>query len=89
MSDVMHGRGVVVGDKKKRKSYLIGIIDDATRLDSCRSLVCVEREHGFVLASAGAGGAAPRSAEEAVRGQRLGIFAPTTWLWFAHGSGSR
>jgi putative transposase len=32
MSDVMHGPGVVVGDKKKRKSYLIGIIDDATRL---------------------------------------------------------
>jgi transposase InsO family protein len=32
MSDVMHGPSVVVGDKKKRKSYLIGIIDDATRL---------------------------------------------------------
>lgn len=32
MSDVMHGPCVVVGDKKKRKSYLIGIIDDATRL---------------------------------------------------------
>jgi transposase InsO family protein len=32
MSDVMHGPGVVVGDKRKRKTYLIGIIDDATRL---------------------------------------------------------
>lgn len=32
MSDVMHGPGVVVADKRKRKTYLIGIIDDATRL---------------------------------------------------------
>jgi transposase InsO family protein len=32
MSDVMHGPSVVVGDKKKRKTYLIGIIDDATRI---------------------------------------------------------
>lgn len=32
MSDVMHGPSVVVGDKKKRKTYLIGVIDDATRI---------------------------------------------------------
>jgi transposase InsO family protein len=32
MSDVMHGPSVVVGDKRKRKTYLIGIIDDATRI---------------------------------------------------------
>ena len=32
MSDVMHGPSVVVAEKRKRKTYLIGIIDDATRI---------------------------------------------------------
>jgi len=32
MSDVMHGPSVVVVEKRKRKTYLIGIIDDATRI---------------------------------------------------------
>ena len=32
MSDVMHGPGVVVGHKRKQKTYLIGILDDATRV---------------------------------------------------------
>lgn len=32
MSDVMHGPAVVVGNKRKHKSYLIGMLDDATRV---------------------------------------------------------
>jgi putative transposase len=32
MSDVMHGPAVVSGERRKRKTYLIGLIDDATRL---------------------------------------------------------
>jgi transposase InsO family protein len=32
MSDVMHGPAVAAENKRKRKSYLIGLLDDATRL---------------------------------------------------------
>lgn len=32
MSDVMHGPAVGVGGNSKRKSYLIALIDDATRV---------------------------------------------------------
>jgi putative transposase len=32
MSDVMHGPAVLVGGKKKQKTYLIGLLDDATRV---------------------------------------------------------
>ena len=32
MSDVMHGPGVVVGHRRKQKTYLIGLLDDATRV---------------------------------------------------------
>ncbi len=32
MSDVMHGPAVVVGERVKRKTYLIAFIDDATRV---------------------------------------------------------
>jgi len=32
MSDVMHGPRVTVGDRSKRKTYLIAFIDDATRV---------------------------------------------------------
>ncbi len=32
MSDVMHGPGVVVGHRRKHKTYLIGLLDDATRV---------------------------------------------------------
>jgi hypothetical protein len=32
MSDVMHGPSVLVGDRTKRKTYLIAFIDDATRV---------------------------------------------------------
>lgn len=32
MSDVMHGPAVVVGQKKKQKTYLLGLLDDATRV---------------------------------------------------------
>jgi hypothetical protein len=32
MSDVMHGPSVVVGGRRKQKTYLIGLLDDATRV---------------------------------------------------------
>jgi putative transposase len=32
MSDVMHGPSVLIGDRTKRKTYLIAFLDDATRL---------------------------------------------------------
>ena len=32
MSDVMHGPSVLVGERTRRKSYLIGFLDDATRV---------------------------------------------------------
>jgi hypothetical protein len=32
MSDVMHGPAVVVGHRRKQKTYLIGLLDDATRV---------------------------------------------------------
>jgi putative transposase len=32
MSDVMHGPAVVVGGRRKQKTYLIGLLDDATRV---------------------------------------------------------
>jgi putative transposase len=32
MSDVMHGPAVVVGSRRKQKTYLIGLLDDATRV---------------------------------------------------------
>jgi transposase InsO family protein len=32
MSDVMHGPSVVVGERRKKKTYLIGLLDDATRV---------------------------------------------------------
>lgn len=32
MSDVMHGPSVVVGHRRKRKTYLMGLLDDATRV---------------------------------------------------------
>jgi putative transposase len=32
MSDVMHGPAVVVSGRRKQKSYLIGLLDDATRV---------------------------------------------------------
>jgi hypothetical protein len=41
MSDVMHGPSVVVGDRTKRKTYLIAFIDDATRVIPLRGLCAV------------------------------------------------
>lgn len=32
MSDVMHGPAVIVAGRRKQKSYLIGLLDDATRI---------------------------------------------------------
>ena len=32
MSDVMHGPAVIIGGKRKQKTYLIGLLDDATRI---------------------------------------------------------
>lgn len=32
MSDVMHGPAITTDNQRKRKTYLIGLIDDATRV---------------------------------------------------------
>jgi putative transposase len=32
MSEVMHGPSVLVGERTKRKTYLIAFLDDATRV---------------------------------------------------------
>lgn len=32
MSDVMHGPAVVLGNRRKQKTYLLGLLDDATRV---------------------------------------------------------
>jgi transposase InsO family protein len=54
MSDVMHGPAVVVGERVKRKTYLIAFIDDATRVIPYASFALSENTRSFlpVLAQA-------------------------------------
>ncbi len=54
MSDVMHGPAVVVGERVKRKTYLIAFIDDATRVIPYASFALSENTRTFlpVLAQA-------------------------------------
>jgi len=47
MSDVMHGPAVTVGGKK-RKTYLIAFIDDATRVIPCASFTLSENTAAFL-----------------------------------------
>ncbi len=47
MSDVMHGPRVLVGDRTKRKTYLIAFIDDATRVIPYCAVALAENTRAF------------------------------------------
>lgn len=48
MSDVMHGPSVFLGDRSKRKSYLIAFIDDATRVIPYAAFALAENSRTFL-----------------------------------------
>ena len=48
MSDVMHGPGVLVGERMKRKTYLIAFIDDATRVIPYAAFTLAENTAAFL-----------------------------------------
>ncbi len=48
MSDVMHGPSVLVGDRTKRKTYLIAFIDDATRVIPYCAFALAENTRAFL-----------------------------------------
>jgi transposase InsO family protein len=48
MSDVMHGPSVLVGERTKRKSYLIAFIDDATRVIPYAAFALAENTAAFL-----------------------------------------
>ena len=48
MSDVMHGPSVFVGDRTKRKTYLIAFIDDATRVIPYAAFALAENTRAFL-----------------------------------------
>ena len=48
MSDVMHGPAVVVGGRRKQKTYLIGFLDDATRVVPYAAFALSENTGAFL-----------------------------------------
>ena len=48
MSDVMHGPAVVAADRRKRKTYLIAFIDDATRVIPYAAFTHAENTQAFL-----------------------------------------
>jgi transposase InsO family protein len=48
MSDVMHGPSVLVGDRTKRKTYLVAFIDDATRVIPAAAFTLSENTAAFL-----------------------------------------
>ncbi len=48
MSDVMHGPSVCIGDRTKRKTYLIAFIDDATRVIPYAAFTLSENTQAFL-----------------------------------------
>jgi transposase InsO family protein len=48
MSDVMHGPAVVVSGNSKRKTYLLGLIDDATRVVPYAAFALAENTSAFL-----------------------------------------
>jgi putative transposase len=48
MSDVMHGPPVLVGNRTKRKSYLIAFLDDATRVVPFAAFALAENTQAFL-----------------------------------------
>jgi putative transposase len=87
MSDVMHGPSVLVGERTKRKSYLIAFIDDATRVIPYAAFALAENTAAFLPPCSSrrscAGGC--RSACTWTMGR---ITAPSTWPWCAPSSAS-
>lgn len=58
MSDVMHGPSVLVGERTKRKTYLIAFIDDATRVIPYAMFTLAENTAAFLPVLKPAPGAA-------------------------------
>lgn len=87
MSDVMHGPSVVVADKKKRKTYLIGIIDDATRVVPYAAFALQENTAATCRCSSRqcCGGACPSDCTSTM----ARCSGHTIWRWCAHGWASR
>jgi transposase InsO family protein len=50
MSDVMHGPAVVTENRRKRKTYLIGLLDDATRVVPYATFALSENTQAFIPA---------------------------------------
>jgi putative transposase len=50
MSDVMHGPAVLTGNKRKHKTYLIGFLDDATRIVPYAAFAMSEGNVDFIPA---------------------------------------
>jgi hypothetical protein len=48
MSDVMHGPAVVVGERVKRKTYLLAFLDDATRVIPHAAFALAENTRAFL-----------------------------------------
>jgi hypothetical protein len=48
MSDVLHGPGVSIGDRTRRKTYLIAFIDDATRVIPYAAFALAENTRAFL-----------------------------------------
>jgi transposase InsO family protein len=48
MSDVMHGPAVVVAGRRKQKSYLFGLLDDATRIVPFTAFALSENTQAFL-----------------------------------------
>jgi transposase InsO family protein len=48
MSDVMHGPAVFGEGRRKRKTYLIGLLDDATRVIPCAAFALAESTAAFL-----------------------------------------
>ncbi|MGH8569979.1 MAG: hypothetical protein ACREXU_18730, partial [Gammaproteobacteria bacterium] len=48
MSDVMHGPTVCVGDRTRRKTYLIAFLDDATRVIPFAAFALAENTQAFL-----------------------------------------
>jgi len=48
MSDVMHGPAVFVSGRRKQKTYLIGLLDDATRVVPCAAFAISESTNAYL-----------------------------------------
>ena len=70
MSDVMHGPSVFADEKRKRKTYLIATLDDATRVVPYAAFAMHENTAAFLACSANSH-PPPRNPQKTLRRQRL------------------